>query len=189
MASIKQRLEDAGARLCAAKSELAKAQEEWDALFERAVSGGRGTTKPVDFDDPDGSEEELDKFILENAPTAVNLIAGVLNSNTEKEWDYDEISGRLPTIPRASIRVVLYKLKEEKKAEKTGRGTWKALPARILNDENLILDVLNDQTGLGKSASQIADATGLLLPKVSEVLRRRPEMFIEGADHLWRKKR
>jgi len=57
----------------------------------------------------------------------------------------------------------------------------------VLNEENLILRVLNDLNGLGKSEGQISSETGLSVPQVSRVLDRRPEMFTRGADFLWRK--
>jgi hypothetical protein len=58
---------------------------------------------------------------------------------------------------------------------------------RISNEENKISDVLNGPNGLGKTEFEISEETTLPVPKVGEVLRRRPEMFSQGGDMKWRK--
>ena len=188
MAGLKQRMEDAGAKLHAAKIAVEQAQAEWDDLFKQAVSGRRKDKvyvgEPIE-------DDEVTDFILTNRPvesSALNQIANVLNSNTEKEWDYAEISASLPGIPRPSIRVSLYRLQHDQKAIKTGRGKWKAAPQRVLNFENIIQDVLSGPNGLGKSERQIVEETHLTPPQVSQILHQRREMFIQGSDNLWRKK-
>ena len=123
MASLKQKLEQAALRLAAAKSEFDSARADWDALYKQAVSGGRqrkgGASVGTD-------QEDQNVFINEgNERNASNGILEVLRSNPQKEWNYDEISEKLPSTPRTSIRVFLYKLQKDKKAVKAGRGKWR----------------------------------------------------------------
>ena len=59
-------------------------------------------------------------------------IALLLEAEPERLWGYDDIRSQLPEIPRASIRVYLYKLQKEHKVKKMGRGKWKSLTAEDL---------------------------------------------------------
>ncbi len=104
-------------KLTAARTELAAAQAEWDSLYKQATNQRQARTTA-------GASKNGDADNLsENAP---DQITEVLRSNPSKEWDYDDINQRLPSVPRASVRVFLYKLKKDGKALKVGRGKWKA---------------------------------------------------------------
>ena len=65
--------------------------------------------------------------INENDPEAVLL------SDTNKEWNYEELEKALPDIPKTSIRALLFKLKKDGKADKAGRGLWKSTERKVVN--------------------------------------------------------
>jgi len=126
MASLKQKFEEAAVKLAQARSALAHAQAEWDNLYKQIISGARQQRKT---DSPAGAtfEPAAEQFIQESiGRNTTNQILDVLKSDPAKEWDYDQISAKVPGTPRASIRVILYGLKKDKKVIKPGRGKWKA---------------------------------------------------------------
>jgi hypothetical protein len=55
-------------------------------------------------------------------------ILSVLRSNPNKDWDHHDIQKQLPDLDEKAIRSLLYSLKNNKKAAKTGPGKFKAIP-------------------------------------------------------------
>lgn len=117
MATIKEKLQQSAVKVEDLRRKLAEAECEFDALFKQV---SKGKKSKADACDPD-----LD---LNTVDTSIEQIAGLIQGKPEKEWNYDEILTELPSIPRASIRVFLYKLKDEQRVLKAGRGKWKAKP-------------------------------------------------------------
>ena len=120
MASLKEKIQAAAAKVESCKEALKTAQSDFDALFRQAVMGR--VKKPK----AGGENAEFELASTPNPESSIEQISALLKSEPNKEWNYSEINSRLPSVPRASVRVFLYKLKKDEKAEKTGRGKWKA---------------------------------------------------------------
>ena len=121
MATVKEKLQQAAVKVEDARRQLEQAEKEFDSLFKQ-VSRGNAKKQKTDL----GDIPDVD---LSTVDTSINQIAALIKCSPDKEWNYDEISAELPSVPRASIRVFLYKLKDEKQVLKVGRGKWKAMPA------------------------------------------------------------
>jgi hypothetical protein len=121
MASLKQKLEQAATKLVEAKSALADAQRDFDSIYRQIASSSR--QRKTDSGSGSETENVTDQDCGQNT---TNQILSVLKLVPTKEWGYDEISSRVPGTPRASIRVILYKLQKDGQAMKAGRGKWKA---------------------------------------------------------------
>jgi molecular chaperone DnaK (HSP70) len=118
MATVKEKLQQAAVKVEDARRQLEQAENEFDALFKQVSKGKKSKTDIGDVPDVD----------LSTVDTSINQIAALIKGKPDKEWNYDEISAELPSIPRPSIRVFLYKLKDEKQVLKVSRGKWKAMP-------------------------------------------------------------
>ena len=118
MATVKEKLQQAAVKLEDLRRQVKQAESEFDALFKQV---SRGATRKA----KNGSPELPLDTDLSTVDTSIEQIAGVMKSQPDKEWHYDDISTALPDVPRTSIRVFLYKLKNEERVQKVGRGKWK----------------------------------------------------------------
>ena len=122
MANLKQKFEQAALELASAKQRLGEAQNHFDALYKQVVGGvrSRRNIAPVLAATPATDAGQV------SGERATDRIESVLCSNPAKAWKYTELSKKLPDIPAASIRALLFKLQRGRKATKVGRGLWKA---------------------------------------------------------------
>jgi len=134
MASPKQKLEQAAEELVEAKLRLKAAQEKFDVLYRQAVSGSKAKRSS-----PGTIQETVRTTQIINAVneiSATSRIENVLDSDGNKSWNYQEIEKILPDIPKSSIRALLYKLKNNGKALKVGRGLWKSTQPALVKTVN-----------------------------------------------------
>jgi len=118
MASLKQlkeRLQKAAVVVEKAREALNKAQEEYDLLFKQASEGARSrrnTKQPIENKaaTPLGLEDHIYVFLKEQPNGA----------------HYNTVAEKLNAKP-ATIRAMLYSLKQKGKVERVSRGTWKAI--------------------------------------------------------------
>jgi hypothetical protein len=128
MPNLKEKLEQAALELGRAKFELNEAQRRFDLIYKRVAEGGKPTktarqAKPQTPPAPATAQPE--------SPTAQpgrvsDRIEAVLASDPKKKWNYDAIGEKLSGVPRNTIRALLFKLRNDGKASKVGRGQWKA---------------------------------------------------------------
>lgn len=71
-----------------------------------------------------GSVKSLGRNV--KASSAVTHIEQVLSSDKNKEWNVDEILAKVPNVKKTSLNSLLFRLRRENKAQKVGRGLWKA---------------------------------------------------------------
>lgn len=142
MPSIKEQLQEAAVELYQAKFNMNEAQEKFDALFERIAAGTRAKGQKNSRAATLKAAQEQASLLEVNStrttqPTKVSdKIQAVLNSIPNRKWTYDEITAQLPETTRNTIRALLFKLKKDGKAQKAGRGRWKAAQAIHVNSSS-----------------------------------------------------
>lgn len=124
MATIKDRLQSAAAHVAHCKTELVKAQDEFDALYKQ-VTGIKQRKQKVEA--PDLMTQNLNE--VDTSPTHIRAM---LDTEPLRQWSLDDIRLKLPEIPRASIRVHLYKLQNDGHARKVGRGKWQSATTNVV---------------------------------------------------------
>jgi hypothetical protein len=117
MATVKQKFEQAAIELAHAKlafaearKTLTEAEAKWNAVYRKAVGGGKSKSGKVD-DIPSGVTEQ---------------IVALLKTDIHRDWSYADIQDKLPGVRPASLRALLFKLQKEGQAKKVGRGLWRA---------------------------------------------------------------
>jgi DNA-directed RNA polymerase delta subunit len=58
--------------------------------------------------------------------SVISQIQRVLESDRDKQWDADAIMAKVSNVKKNSVSALLFKLQRLGKAEKSGRGLWKA---------------------------------------------------------------
>jgi|ERR1035441_8484593 hypothetical protein len=64
----------------------------------------------------------------EQGQSITDRIVSVLESEPKKRWNYDEISGRIPNTTAKSVRALLYRLEQNNRVRKAGRGLYRSFP-------------------------------------------------------------
>jgi hypothetical protein len=128
MATLKQRLEQAGAKLAEAKRNVELAQKEFDELFRQAT-GARSGKKQTD------PSEKGSEVVDDTSSRLVDRVAAVLFETPLREHRYQDIAEKLCTTP-ATVRAMLNKLRAEGRAHRTGPAVWKANQKPTGSDEN-----------------------------------------------------
>jgi len=124
MASLKQKLEEAGAALASAKEQLAMAQRNWDELFKQATAGGKSKRPAL------GIVATVNAML---PPTrAVDRIESVLCADAHRKFSYQDIADRTD-LPVPSVKALLYRMKKAGKALRVGRGRWQAAQPTLTN--------------------------------------------------------
>ncbi len=130
MASLKDKLQAAAVKIAECEQSLRAAKGEFDALFKQASANKARKGKQAD---------PLSQM-MENvsATNSDEQISELLRTEPNREWSYDDIALKLPSIPRSSVRVFLYKLQKEGLAVKIGRAKWRAgTMESLMNQKNL----------------------------------------------------
>src|SRR5208283_4534520 len=60
-----------------------------------------------------------------NTGTATDEIEQLLASDPKKEFSYSDVLTKLPSVKKASVAALLFRLQRKNKVLKTGRGLWK----------------------------------------------------------------
>jgi hypothetical protein len=64
----------------------------------------------------------------EQGQSITERIVAVLESDPKKRWNYDEIAGHIPNTTAKSVRALLYRLEQNNRVKKAGRGLYRSLP-------------------------------------------------------------
>ena len=118
---IKVEFQQAAANVELIKLAMEKAQIEFDNQYFRAVTSKvrKETTKLLD-----GCSYE---HVTLSQRAACKVIADLLATEPERAWFLREISSRLPSIPKTTIRRRLLLLKRDGQVILLRGGTWKAI--------------------------------------------------------------
>ena len=127
---LKQKLQEAAIEVANLKRMLVEAERNFDALYKQVTSGAKAKKNtPTDGTNDENSQDETIKLFGNMISPAANFtdrIGALLISEPNKEWSYADIKKKLPDVPNTTIPSLLFRLKKNGKAVKSGRGKWKA---------------------------------------------------------------
>lgn len=121
MATLKDKFEAATEKVVQAKHALAEAEKERDAIYKMIAVG-----KPKKMQAGDSALVVMPTSADPQKDSATDRIMGVILSQPDKVFAYEDFFKALPDVPKPTVRALLFKLRSEGKTKKEGRGKWKS---------------------------------------------------------------
>jgi hypothetical protein len=123
--ALKQKLEQAAFELGQARALVTEKQTEYDRLFKLVACGAKSAKSPKLVGKVKPEAAPTVAAVNGNTGTATDEIEQLLASDPKKEFSYSDVLTRLPSVKKASVAALLFRLQRKNKVLKTGRGLWK----------------------------------------------------------------
>ena len=121
-------IEKAALAVTEARRALSESEQQLQAAIRRAAdvlqSQGQNENTSIGAD----SLGSIPHPNGEQGQSITERIVSVLESEPKKRWNYDEIAGRIPNTTAKSVRALLYRLEQNNRVKKAGRGLDRSLP-------------------------------------------------------------